>query len=275
MAIKLLLSDERLLVAYTEAANQMLRILSTANGRNRQRILAQIDAILSQLDELTAEYIQEGLPEQFRRGSDEAIRELRKVSGFGEIDSTFGLIHTAAIQVLADNARLSFGNSLQATRNGIASRLTSLEKERVLREIIQKEISGQVNVRLNVRDIFAEQGISGFRTSNGRSISLEVYANTLVETLVAEAHNTGAITRYVANGITVGRVIERETACDICFPMKNKLIALDVPALAPPYHPHCRGTVVPVIQPKNSEYVIKSADDSRIPSNVRKFMRRT
>ena len=67
------------------------------------------------------------------------------------------------------------------------------------------------------------------------------FADTLVRSISADAHNTGAALRYSANGMEFARVIERDTACPICSGMKDKIIWLGDPRLRPPYHPRCRG----------------------------------
>lgn len=272
MPPKVSTADERLIAAYTEAALRLQRLLDSATPNKRRIILRQVDQILQELDALTAEYIQQELPIQFQGGSDEAIRQLRMVRGFGEIEDTFGTIHIQAIEQLAEDATLRFANALQTVRMDARARMTKLQKQKIVGELIASEIEGAANPAARVQKVLEDEGIVGIRTSNGRELSLEHYASTLTYTIIAEAHNTGAMTRYAANGVGYVEVIERETACPICGPMRGKIVALGDSRLTPPFHPNCFGGIRPFMgEPENP---IRSIDDPRIPDRTRQAMLR-
>lgn len=58
----------------------MSRELATfRKPEDRFRILQQINAILSQLDKLSADYVDNDIAVQFRTGSDAALADLRKL----------------------------------------------------------------------------------------------------------------------------------------------------------------------------------------------------
>jgi len=60
----------------------------------------------------------------------------------------------------------------------------------------------------------------------------------LTRTILAEAHNAGAATRYAVNGVECVRVVERATARKtICGPMAGKVIWLTTPSSAVVLHP--------------------------------------
>lgn len=265
-------ADERLIAAYTEAALRLQRLLDSATPNQRRIILRRVDQILAELDVLTAEYIQQELPIQFQGGSDEAIRQLKTIRGFGDIEDTFGTIHTEAIAQLAEDATLRFANALQTVRMDAKARMTKLQKRKILGELIASEVEGTSNPAARVKKIFEDEGIVGFRTSNGRELNLEHYASTLTYTILAEAHNTGAMTRYAANGVGFVEIIERETACPICSPMRGKIVSLGDSRLVPPFHPNCFGGVRPFMgEPENP---ILTMDDPRIPDRTRQAMSR-
>ena len=102
-------ADERLMSAYREAALRLNRILSQAGTARRTVVLRQVDALLAELDELTAKYIQAEIPAHFREGSADAVRELRKVAGF-DVDATFATVHREAVQALADDAAMNLAD---------------------------------------------------------------------------------------------------------------------------------------------------------------------
>src|SRR5690606_29182820 len=85
MAPRTRAEDERLIAAFREAALRISRMLREARTvSQRTAVLRRIDALLAELDEMAAGYLKEVLPLHFRDGSDEAIRQLRKLRGFAE-----------------------------------------------------------------------------------------------------------------------------------------------------------------------------------------------
>ncbi|MFL5330310.1 MAG: hypothetical protein ACJ8C4_15525 [Gemmataceae bacterium] len=84
----------------------------------------------------------------------------------------------------------------------------------------------------------------------------------------AEAHNTGAITRYLANGIQFAEVIEQRSAPEqICDFVSGQILSLRDHRLTPAYHPNSNGGIKPVLgEPVDP---IMSPDDPRIPADER------
>lgn len=265
-------ADERLIAAYTEAALKMSRELASfRNPRDRTRILQRINAILSQLDQMTADFVRDDIADHFKNGSAIALAELRALK-VPDLDGEFTPIHREAVQQLAEDARLRFGSAIQAVKRDAALKLSEATKEHILQQMMVRELAGGVNPTAAVKDIIQNQGFTAIRTSNGASRSLEDYADTLVRSISADAHNEGAASRYAANGIEYARVIERETACKICLPMRNQIVWLGDPRLRPKYHPRCEGGIAPVQGiPDNP---IRSPDDPRIPQATRDAMLR-
>lgn len=262
-------ADDRLIAAYTEAALMINRELAQASPNRRAAILRRVGSILSQLDELSATYVTEQLPIHFKAGSSEAIASLRSMN-FPEIDTTFGAIHQEAIDALVSDANLKFANTLEGVRREASSALSRAQKDQVIRQVVQDELSGNAGTAKSVKGVFADQGITAFRSPT-RSWNLEDYAAMLTRTILAEAHNTGAMTRYVSNGVEFGEVIERSTAPDgVCQWMRGKIVWLGDRRLLPPFHPNCMGGVKPFLsKPENP---IMSAEDPQIPEDVRKML---
>jgi hypothetical protein len=261
-------AEHRLLTAYTQAALQLSRELgSFRDPKDVARILQRIDAILAQLDQLSADYIREGLAEQFKIGSAVALYELRKLR-LSDLDTDFTGIHLEAVRELARDASLRFGEAIETVRRSATVKLSQASKEAVLQGMMQKELTG-ADATKAVKSVFA--GVTAFRTPN-RTIGLEDYADILVRSISAEAHNTGAATRYAANGVEYAQVVERETACAVCSPMNDKFIWLGDPKLRPPYHPRCRGGLIPV--PGIPDTAIRSPEDPRVPVLTKQAMMR-
>jgi hypothetical protein len=262
--------DRRLIAAYQEAALRLSRILADVSPANRRILLRRIDLLLSELDQLTAKYLSEALPLHFRDGSDEAIERLRKVQGFGEIDRTFGTIHTEALQALADDATLKFANALEGVKRETRSVITKANKEAVIRELIASEIEGAAAPEKRVAELFRDQGVTAFQGAR-RKWTLEDYSAMLTRTILADAHNTGATTRYASNGVQFVRIIEREDAPDVtCRWMRGKVVSIADRRLLNPYHPGCMGGLEPYLG--DTSEAILTAEDPRIPDKVRKML---
>lgn len=263
----------RLIAAYQEAALRLTRALQEAKGAvNRRIILRRVDEVLSQLDALTADFITQQIPIQYKAGSEEAIKALQRVRGFGEIDQTFGTLHTKALQQLANDATLRFANALEAVKRESRSLISTAQKQEVIGELIASEIEGAADPAERVQQVLEEQGIVALQGAT-RKWTLENYAAMLSQTVLAEANNTGALMRYVGNGVEYAEVIEQAQTQDItCRTMRGKVVWLGDPRLIPPYHPYCRGSIKPFMG--NPENAIMGPDDPRIPAEAQKMMLR-
>jgi hypothetical protein len=259
-------AENRLIAAYVEAALQVQRQLQTfTKPADRAAILQRINAILKQLDQLTVDYLQNDLPQRYKDGSALALAELRKLK-IRDLDTDYTPFDTEAIRQLAEDARIRFANGIDAVRRDATVRMTEATKTAVIQKIMVNEIEGATQPAKAVKAIFDQQGIISLR-SPARRWNLEDYADLLTRSISADAHNTGAARRYAVNGVDFARVIERETACKICQPMRGQVIWLGEPSLRPPYHPRCNGGIAPVTGTPDNP--IRSVDDPRIPSLTR------
>lgn len=263
--------DRKLIAAYSEAALRLRRALDGATSANRRRLLALVDSYLNELDALTGKYVRENLVQHFRDGSTEAIEQLKKIRGFGTIDEEFGLIHREAMQALADDAVESFGNGLTTAKRSAKKAINQATRRQILTETIASDVQGQSPTE-RVKRILLDQGITALQSGN-RRWTLEHYASMLTNTLIADAHNQGAATRYVSNGVQYVEVIERVTAPDItCQTMRGKIVKLGDSRLIPPLHPNCFGGIKPFMGDPTG--AIESVDDPRLPAEVRAMLRK-
>ncbi|PQO47383.1 phage minor capsid protein [Blastopirellula marina] len=264
-------ADRRLITAYTEAALRIERQLrDVSDPKRRDSIKARIEPILSELEAITAQYLRKDLAAQFKRGSQEAVDTLRKMKEFrGDIKESFTQLHKEALQVLADGAAKSFGVGIRGVRGEVERMISTATKQQIQAEILAADASGS---KAAVKDIFEKQGFASFR-SDSRTWNLDHYASMITHTILAEAHNTGAATRYAENGVEFVRIIERETAPDACCKwMRGKIVWLGERRLLNPFHPNCFGSFAPYFG--DTSQAFRSIDDPRIPKEVRKFLAR-
>lgn len=187
----------------------------------------------------------------------------------GDIDETFSLIHTEALQQLVDDATARFGSSLEAVRGSAKGVISDIVKRKIMQEAAVNAITGGADDTAKAKAILAADGVTSFRTKNGQNLKLEVYAATLMRTVISEAHNTGASLRYMQNGVKYGRCIERANAPDRpCRFFRNKYVNLAERRLYAPFHPNCMGGIAPVLKLPEGVVPFESIDDPRIPGDV-------
>jgi hypothetical protein len=125
-----------------------------------------VDPILSQLDAISASYLQQELPLHFEEGSAEAVRELQKPRGFsGPIDETFTQVHREALQQLADDATLRFATALEGVRRSAQSAISKATKQAIINKLIQSEIAGQANPAVDTKQILEDAGIVAIQST--------------------------------------------------------------------------------------------------------------
>lgn len=248
----------------------MLRIesaLRDAGSVRRPILLARINPILSQLEEITRDYAKSGISEHFVKGSDEAIAQLKKVRGI-EVDDTFTTPQKEVLQRLADEAVLNLGEAIRGLRQNAVKTIGRAEKQKALQQILVAEIEGASNPAARVKEVFEQAGLTAITTGN-RRLSLDHYASMVTHTVLAEAYNMGAATRYTQNGVEFARRIERSDAPDYpCQWLRDKIVWLGEPAFIKPLHPNCFGSISPFFG--DASEALRSVDDPRIPAEVRK-----
>jgi len=259
-------AERRLIAGYTEAAHRVERLVREAKPAQKRFLMTSVDAVLRSLEDLTRGYIRDDVPAQFLRGSDEAIKQLRQIRSKVEIEQTFTQVHKAAVQQIADDASQSFGRSIVELRKTVERTVSTARKQEIINELIIAEVSG-TNAKDQVKKVFEDADVFGIRVGN-RTLSLDHYAAMLSHTIVAEAHNVGAATRYVSNGVEYGIRIERADAPDLpCQWMRNKVIWLGETRFVGPIHPNCMGGIKPYFG--DTSQALRSLDDPRIPEKVR------
>lgn len=262
-------NDRKLIAAYIEAAERLRRLLEVSEGVRREVLVARAQPILKQLVSLSNEFMRSDLPEHYRRGSKEAITALRKL-GMTSINEAFSAQHTEAVNLLVREGQDSLGRAIKAVEDNIIRGITVAERQAIVSEVITGTITG-VNARKSVEDALKSQNITGIRLSN-RTISVEQYAYTVVNTLTADAHNTAAVIRYAENGVGYFRRIERAEAPDRpCQWARNKVFSMELARFHTNIHPNCRGSHEPILTVPEGVEVITSYE--QVPADVRKAMR--
>lgn len=236
--------------------------------RNRKAILAQIDAILTNLGVDVDSFIKEELPNYYRAGADEAIIQLRNVGAPVDIKEGFNRVHKEAIFALVDDTSNAFGESL----SGVARSANQLLGKATRDVITQKMATGLVGgkaikeVKKTIVGTLQQQGLDALKDKAGRSWTLDRYAEMLFRTKSVEARNRGLMNRIVENGYDLVQV-SSHGATDVCGQWEGKILSstgetpgYDTVADAEAgglFHPNCKHAInvlIPSLSRKTSAY---------------------
>lgn len=103
--------------------------------------------------------------------------------------------------------------------------------------------------------MYQSSGITKFQDRAGRLRDMNRYVDMLTRTETKIANTQGTINRALESGITKFEVVEHDNCCDICAYHNGKIYDISKGAIElPPYHPNCKGYVVPVVDLPQSRF---------------------
>lgn len=211
---------------FTRAENDLMRLYNLKMKTSRLEVL-QANIKLHQYDLALSEFeiIDKHLIESIRR---------ENIFSAGVLNMTLGSFESSKIS--ADS--IVYANFEDATWS---SRVW--ERQNELRNIVKKGVADTV-LRGKGTNILINSLKKEFDISYG-------YARRLAVTESARVYSEAQKANYEANDVEWFEVMTELKACQICQPFNGKIFKVSemVPALnAPPFHPNCRCTTVPVFK---------------------------
>lgn len=178
------------------------------------------------------------------------------ISNTKKIFTHIGELHTEAVYALVQSGNRAVHTTLDGIKKDIVygvSLLKQQTKDRSLQHAIQAKIGAGIFIGTSVTQtksdlvrFFETRGLS-LRDRSGRKRNPQSYAEMLIRTERTRAYNAGLVNRGIELGVTTYRVEESNSCCSICAKHNGKIVDIKkVNYELPPYHPNCRGTVVPV-----------------------------
>lgn len=196
--------------------------------RNRKQILSQIKSILEDLGVNVQEFIDKEIPEAYKLGTDQAIRQLKNVKGEVTVSTGFNTVHAQTISALVDDTSKAFAESITGV-----NRSANLLLGRVTREVLtQKMAEGMIGgkalraARQSIKGVLQEQGLSALVDKGGHSWSLDRYAEMLYRTKVVEARNRGLVNRLVENGHDLVQVSNHNSSHKECADWEGVILSI-------------------------------------------------
>ena len=253
---------DSLTAIYRQAAARQLAVLanaasSVAARRQARALLAEHHEILNDLNDQTAAWLEEHLPNAYRLGQQHTDSMLEGVGiNLGQSSPrVFATVHRQAVAAIATEMRrqVEFATAqigrrvddffrkagVQETAQGIAAGLT------------RKQISRNIQARLQ------REGITKFTDRIGRDWDLARYTEMVARTTQREAMTQGTLSRSREHGVELV-TIPRQPASDFCAYYQGGIYyigegehsvypSLDSIGGPPPFHPNCEDVIAPFI----------------------------
>ncbi|MFF2890753.1 phage minor capsid protein [Paenibacillus sp. NPDC057967] len=262
-----------LVAAYKDAVKriraELLSLdLTDMSRANTESALREVARILTSLNEESAAWVTQYVPESAKAGVAQAIvglgvaetvKDAEKIAKFNRINSN--MVAAAVADTQAD--------LLAVTQN--IDRRTKAVVRRVTAESIRANLTAGINGRRTIsRDILTgmrrelESAIdTGIVDADGRRWKPEVYVDMVTRTKTAEASREAAVNEAIGRGAYYG-VISTHGATDACSKYEGMIVKLtpDAPGdyryigelpRREIFHPNCRHSVTPLREPARLE----------------------
>lgn len=190
--------------------------------------------------------------EHLKRGISKQTVEL----GEDQIMLQVGKFHKQALLALVQNGNRAVSATLDGMKKDIVYGLALFNqkgKEIWLQHQIQSQLGAGILTgkalhyqKSDLVAFFQKKGLQ-LRDRSGRKRDPHTYAEMLIRTETARAYNAGIINRALELWTSKFRIEESWNCCSICAQYNGKVVDINKGGYdLPPYHPNCRGTIVPV-----------------------------
>jgi hypothetical protein len=247
-----------LIDTYKQAEQQILKEITTATDwgvANRQRLLAQINATLAELEQQTQEYLNKEIPKAYKSGATDAVKQLDNIGAPINVATGFNNIHKDAILGLVDETATAFAQGMTGVSRTGQLLLGRISREAITQKLAQGMMGSQVlrEVRQQIKGQLQEQGIAALVDKSGRKWTLDRYADMLFRTKMVEARNRGIANRLVENNYDLVQVSSHNSDHYECAVWEGKILSATgatkgYPTVADAtaaglFHPNCKHAI--------------------------------
>ena len=248
---------DRLTETFKSAYKSIYDEIATATDfgvANRKAILAQIEAILTELGTNAQEFVEKELTAQYTTGANQAIQQLKNVGADISVSEGFNRIHTNAIAALVDDATRAFGESLTGVDRSAQLLLGKISRETLTQKLAEGMIGGKARKEVVkvIKGTLQQQGLDALIDKGGNSWTLDRYSDMLFRTKAVEARNRGLMNRMAENDYDLVQV-SSHGADDVCGDWEGQILSAtgatpgyDTVADAEAaglFHPNCRHAI--------------------------------
>lgn len=254
--------------AYKDIVDEIIGA-SNFGVANRKAILKQIKQILEELGVDVEEFLSTELPNYYKQGAEDAIKQLKNVGADISVAEGFNQIHKQAIIALVDETSEAFGESLTGVNRSAQLLLGKAVREAITQRIATSIISGDAlrDIKLMIKGLLQQQGLDALIDKGGHKWTLDRYAEMLFRTKAVEARNRGLVNRMVENGYDLVQVSDHNTDHEACRVWEGRILSIsgDTPGyptvaeaeVAGLFHPNCKHAInvlIPSLARKTRAY---------------------
>lgn len=208
--------------------------------------------------------------EHLKRGTPKRTLEL----GEDQILLQVWKLHTQALHALIQSSNRPVLATLDGVKKDIVYSLALFgqkEKEAWLQHQIQSRLGAWLltgkalhTQKSDLVAFFQKKGLA-LRDRSWRKRNPNTYAEMLIRTETARAYNAGMINRALELWTSKFKIEESWNCCSICASHNGKIVDLKQWSYElPPFHPNCRGTIVPVWEWEASRFWHEIDDKVRL-----------
>lgn len=261
---------EKLAEQYKKAVEKIMNDLKNSDPKGYSKAfqaaqLKEISDILSELNDESAKWVEEHIPEAAREGTAVtlyaagivgSIEEARKIVKFSTLNERM------VASVIADTQQ-----DLLAVTQNVEKRVRNAIRS-TSADVMRRNMAAGINgTRTNRRDILTDLRSqlgsaldTGIVDAAGRRWKPHVYVNMLVQTKMMYAHTESTMNEALERGIQYA-TISSHGATDACRQWEGKVVKLvpDAPGSYPTvaaakasrqiFHPNCKHLIVPIRNP--------------------------
>jgi hypothetical protein len=222
---------------------------------NRRAILKQIEVILEGLGVDVDNFIRSELPQYYKQGADDAIKQLREVDAPIPTPKGFNNIHKQAIEALVDETATAFGESLTGVKRSATRLLGKATREALTQRLAEGQITGEAlkEVKKTIVGTLRQDGLASLIDKGGKKWELDTYAEMLIRTKAVEARNRGLANRMAENDYDLVQVSDHNSDHEECAVWEGQILSLTgatkgYPTLAEAeasglFHPNCKHAI--------------------------------
>ncbi len=166
-------------------------------------------------------------------------------------------VHTEAVKALMENSKMLVSASIDGMERHAITMLTKYQQAQTKLKLAEGILSWDwlEKMKKNLTKMYQSSGITKFQDRAGRLRDMNRYVDMLTRTETKIANTQGTINRALESGVTKFEVVEHEDCCEICAHHNGKIYDISKGAIElPPYHPNCKGYVVPVVDVPQSRF---------------------
>ena len=253
---------------------------------NRKQILAQIETHLEDMGVNVDEFLAAEIPNYYKQGADEAIKQLNNVGAPINVKAGFARVHKDAIEALVSDTSTSFGETITGVSRS-ANQLLGVATRKMLTQKIATGVTGGEalrQVKQQIKGVLQEQGLDTLIDKGGNSWSLDRYSEMLFRTKAVEARNRGLINRIAENEYDLVQV-SSHGADDVCGDWEGVILSItgDTPGYETVddaeadglFHPNCKhalNAIIPSLAEQTNAYDpdvdTLSPEDAELPDGT-------